>query len=145
MDKNKIKLIYPLSPMQEGMLFHHILDPKASAYFQQFGFTLSGKLHRDAFEQAYAALLRRYDIFRTLFVHEKVARPVQVVLKEVIAKVEVRDLTALEPEQRLKEVADFKRRDRERGFELVANCRCEWRSCSSNQSSTWWSGVFTTS
>lgn len=43
MDKGKvndlaqvnIKDIYPLSPMQEGMLFHSILDAKSEAYFEQ--------------------------------------------------------------------------------------------------------------
>ncbi|MDJ1631183.1 hypothetical protein QNN00_16085 [Bacillus velezensis] len=38
----EIQDIYPLSYMQEGMLFHSLLDSGSNAYVEQISFTVSG-------------------------------------------------------------------------------------------------------
>ena len=37
---DSIEDIYELSPLQEGMLFHSLYDPRAGLYVQQFNFRL---------------------------------------------------------------------------------------------------------
>ena len=44
---SEIEQIYPLTPMQEGMLFHALLDPDSTAYFEQMSITLTGELEID--------------------------------------------------------------------------------------------------
>ena len=69
-DKN-IEAVYPLSPMQQGMLFHSIYDPASGMYFEQSTFKLEGDLDRQAFERAVAKVIERNPILRTSFVYKK--------------------------------------------------------------------------
>ncbi|HEY9261651.1 amino acid adenylation domain-containing protein [Chitinophaga sp.] len=79
---NTIKDIYPLSPMQEGMLYHYLLDQKEASYFEQTSYHLSGQLDIALVREAYQQLVIRYDILRTIFVYEDLERPLQIVLAE---------------------------------------------------------------
>jgi amino acid adenylation domain-containing protein len=75
--------IYPLTPMQEGMLFHSLYETQnIQAYLEQFTFRLQGDLQVPLVEKSVNELVGRHDILRTAFVHEDMERPVQVVLKE---------------------------------------------------------------
>ncbi|WP_326849551.1 condensation domain-containing protein [Bacillus haynesii] len=71
----EIQDIYPLSFMQEGMLFHALLDQESRAYFEQASFTINGSLDTERFQKSLDALIERYDIFRTAFIHKNVAKP----------------------------------------------------------------------
>ena len=73
--------VYPLSPMQEGMLFHSLLEVDSSNYFQQMTYTIQGMLDIAAVEQSMNYLVERYDTLRTLFLHNEYDIPLQVVLK----------------------------------------------------------------
>lgn len=44
MGKQKIQKVYPLTPMQEGMLYHAMLDPESSSYFTQLELVIDGNL-----------------------------------------------------------------------------------------------------
>lgn len=47
MSKQKIQKVYPLTPMQEGMLYHAMLDPNSSSYFTQLELGISGDFDLD--------------------------------------------------------------------------------------------------
>lgn len=80
--KYAIEDIYPLSPMQEGLLFHSLVDPESHSYFEQRTLGLKGWLNITDIEKSLNDLMARYDILRTIFLHTGYERPVQVVLKE---------------------------------------------------------------
>ncbi|MFB8733203.1 condensation domain-containing protein [Bacillus sp. SL00103] len=44
--------VYPLSPMQQGMLFHALLDQASQAYFGQVHMTLEGLTDGEAYEKS---------------------------------------------------------------------------------------------
>lgn len=73
--------MYPLSPMQEGMLFHSLLDP--ASYLVQFSYTLKGNIDIAAMNSAFRQLVQRYDVLRTIFIYEGLERPLQLVLKQL--------------------------------------------------------------
>ncbi|MEO0849663.1 MAG: condensation domain-containing protein, partial [Cyanobacteria bacterium J06648_1] len=70
-----IESIYPLSPMQEGLLFHTLYEGESGVYFEQLSLTLSGDLNVAAFEQAWQQVVERHPVLRTLFVWDKTKKP----------------------------------------------------------------------
>src|SRR5436305_14797522 len=75
--------IYPLSPMQQGMLFHSLYEPGTGVYFFQIGFQIQGRLDVQAFRRAWEEVVRRHSALRTGFLWEDIDEPVQVVRKRV--------------------------------------------------------------
>ncbi len=81
-NKFDIEDIYPLTPMQEGMLFHSLFDSNSENYFVQLTVFLKGKLNKAFVERSMEDLIKRHDILRTVFLHEGYERPIQVLIKE---------------------------------------------------------------
>jgi alpha-ketoglutarate-dependent taurine dioxygenase len=111
--------IYPLSPMQQGMLFHTLYEPESGAYLMHVVGTLPARLDLDAFRRAWGRLLERHAVLRTSFVWKEMNEPLQVVREKVELPWEEQDwrgLSAGEQAERLKELV---RADRRRGFDLA--------------------------
>ncbi|NEP51732.1 MAG: hypothetical protein F6K65_24230, partial [Moorea sp. SIO3C2] len=70
--KNKnIESIYPLSPMQEGLLFHTLYDQDSGVYIEQMLLTFTDdNLNADALKQSWQQVVQRHGALRTLFVWE---------------------------------------------------------------------------
>ncbi|UCH98456.1 MAG: amino acid adenylation domain-containing protein [Candidatus Aminicenantes bacterium] len=109
--------IYPLTPMQEGMLFYALYDQSSTAYYNQVSLRLRGELDIPLFKRALNQLFERYHILRTSFSHERLDRPLQVVLNHREVDFYFKDLRepGIEKEQFIKE---FKENDRKRYFHL---------------------------
>ncbi|HEU0077897.1 MAG TPA: condensation domain-containing protein, partial [Longimicrobiaceae bacterium] len=75
--------VYPLTPLQEGMLFESLYAPGSGVYVGQFGFRLEGSLDADALERAWGAAVERHEALRAAFAWEGGHRPVQVVRRQV--------------------------------------------------------------
>ncbi|MBT0964229.1 condensation domain-containing protein, partial [Denitromonas iodatirespirans] len=84
-----IQDIYPLAPSQEGILFHHVLDPEADAYVETGLFAFASRPRLDRFLDAVQRVIDRHDVLRTAVLWEGVEQPVQVVLRKVTLPCEV--------------------------------------------------------
>jgi surfactin family lipopeptide synthetase C len=75
--------IYPLSPAQQGMLFHTLYAPEAGLYRDQLACRLEARQEIDqtAFESAWQEIVSRHSILRTAFVWERREAPIQIVLR----------------------------------------------------------------
>ncbi|MFG6107743.1 amino acid adenylation domain-containing protein [Leptothoe sp. EHU-05/26/07-4] len=82
LSRQPIADLYPLSPVQEGMLFHSLYTPGSSVYFEQFNITLEGELNISAFQQAWQQVVNHYPILRTTFITE-LEQPLQAVCQQV--------------------------------------------------------------
>jgi surfactin family lipopeptide synthetase C len=111
--------IYPLSPMQEGILFHTRHDAAFAMYFEIITATLHGEVDLDAFARAWQAVVDRHPVLRTAFVWEGLDEALQVVRKRVklpVARYNWRGLDSAEQARRLEQLfAD----ERARGFDLT--------------------------
>ncbi|MGZ9928641.1 amino acid adenylation domain-containing protein [Streptomyces sp. NC-S4] len=106
----------PLSPLQQGMLFHSVYDASApDVYTVQVSVSLAGPVDADRMERAGAALLRRHPNLRAGFWHEGVPQPVQFVPAEVTFELGRADLSA-DPSQAA--VRRVERAELDRRFEL---------------------------
>src|SRR3982751_5182291 len=82
--RRQIEAIYPLSPMQQGMLFHTIYAPRSGVYFHQVRCIFEGELDTSSLQQAWQRVLDRHTILRTTFVWEHRKQPLQVVHPQVL-------------------------------------------------------------
>ena len=80
MNVTHIEDIYPLSPMQKGMLFHSLYASESGEYFMQTSWTFHGDLNISAFNRAWQQVVDRHPILRTDFEWEDLDDPVQVPL-----------------------------------------------------------------
>ena len=78
----RIEKVYPLSPLQSGMLFHALKDRDSQAYFEQIIFKIDGNVDRDLLQRSLATIVERYEILRTVFRADKLEEPRQFVLKQ---------------------------------------------------------------
>ncbi|MEW9702890.1 amino acid adenylation domain-containing protein, partial [Paenibacillus sp. SI8] len=118
--KEHVQDMYFLSPMQEGMLFHYVMDQgKSNAYFEQMSIRIQGTLDVDLFSLSLNRIAQRHDVFRTIFLYEKVKRPVQVVLKERPIQAYYENISGLPEQERELYVERFKQTDLEQGFDLT--------------------------
>ena len=118
MNLNHIEDIYPLSPMQQGMLFHTIYASGSNIYFTQFCCTLKGQLDIENLERAWQQTVNRHPTLRTSFMWEGLDQPVQVVSRQVSMPLTQHDWRAFSETEQHKRIAEFISADRRRGFEL---------------------------
>ncbi|WP_082339713.1 non-ribosomal peptide synthetase, partial [Pseudomonas sp. Pf153] len=75
--------IYPLTPLQEGILYHHISAGQGDPYVNQGQFAFADAERFQAFVQALQTVIDRHDILRTAVLWEGLDTPLQVVLRKV--------------------------------------------------------------
>jgi amino acid adenylation domain-containing protein len=117
-NKQNIEDIYPLSPMQQGMLFHSLYAPDSGIYFQQMICTLRGNLEVAAFEQAWQKIVEKHSIFRTAFIWKSLNKPVQVVYKQVKITVENDDWQGLSEQEQQEQLKVFLESDQQHSLQL---------------------------
>ncbi|MGZ3118337.1 amino acid adenylation domain-containing protein [Streptomyces sp. H62] len=115
----KIEDIYPLSPLQEGLLFHNVLEGTATdVYVAQVTTDFEGPLDTGALRDASAALLARYPNLRVAFRQRKSGEWAQLVLREVELPWRTVDLGGLAEASREGRAQAEALEDRSRRFDL---------------------------
>ncbi|WP_428830276.1 amino acid adenylation domain-containing protein [Bacillus subtilis] len=119
MSKKSIQKVYALTPMQEGMLYHAMLDPHSSSYFTQLELGIHGAFDLEIFEKSVNELIRSYDILRTVFVHQQLQKPRQVVLAERKTKVHYEDISHADENRQKEHIERYKQDVQRQGFNLA--------------------------
>src|SRR5215203_3066675 len=111
---------YPLSPLQEGMLFHTLDAPRSGVYVQQQVGALHEELNCPAFRQAWQWVVDRHPVLRTRVGFADSGKLLQrghTDPRPAVEEHDWREIDAGEREGRLRLYLDA---DRRRGFELGA-------------------------
>ncbi|WP_405775440.1 non-ribosomal peptide synthase/polyketide synthase [Streptomyces sp. NBC_00859] len=116
----RIQDILPLTPFQEGLLFHSLFDlTDTDVYTAQWAFDLRGALDTATLRAAAETVLRRHPNLRASFRQRKTGEPVQVIPTEVPLPWREIDLSSQDREQAEREAAQLLIEDRVSRFDLA--------------------------
>ncbi|MEH3117458.1 MAG: amino acid adenylation domain-containing protein [Methylorubrum populi] len=111
--------LYPLSPLQQGLLFHAQHAPDTPHYRNQLRLDVEN-LDADRFAAALGETVRAHDALRTAILAETPAgRPLQAVLTEAADPVTVEDWSGTVPEEHDARLDLLAAAERDRGFDLA--------------------------
>ena len=113
-----IEEILALTPLQQGMFFHYLQDPLSDLYCVQLSLNLSGDIDFDLFQQSWDRVTQANEMLRTAFRWEKLASPVQVILKEHRLEPVYYDCTGKGAADTEKSLQAIKTADRNKKFDL---------------------------
>ncbi|PWC36560.1 hypothetical protein TSO352_11955 [Azospirillum sp. TSO35-2] len=117
-ERPELEDAYPLSSLQQGLLFHSLLDPADGAYINQLVIEADGPFDAELFTAAWQDAVTANPILRTAFRWEGIDRPLQLVERAAALPVARRDWSDLPDDAREAALAAFLVEDRARGFTL---------------------------
>jgi len=86
-----IEEILPLTPMQEGMLFHHLREAGRDPYLCQIALTLTGDVDPAEMGRAWQLAMDRHPSLRAEFLWEGVESPIQRIRRQVVLPVGIHE------------------------------------------------------
>lgn len=110
---------YPLSPLQEGMLFNALYAPHSGVDITQIICRMHHAIEPEPLWRAWNRVVARHTILRTAFRWEGLAEPLQDVYDEADLEFLVEDLRGSTPEDAERRVEEHLRADRYRGFDIA--------------------------
>ena len=118
MNRENVEDIYPLSPVQQGMLFHSLYAPASGVYFVQLTFAIDGHLDVGLFRRSWQMAVQRHTALRTGFMWEGLDHPLQIVFRQVELPWEEYDWRGLAEDQVEERLQGLLMEERGRPFDL---------------------------
>ncbi|WP_026405330.1 non-ribosomal peptide synthetase, partial [Actinomadura rifamycini] len=113
--------VWPLSPLQEGLLFHARYDERArDVYVGQHTVHLDGPVDAAVLRASWEALLRRHAALRAGFRRRRSGAPVQIIVRAPALPWREADLSHLPPADAEAAAARLAAEERDRGFDVSA-------------------------
>ena len=114
-----VEASYPLSPMQEGMLFHSLRSSEAGVYIEQIIMDLMEEIDVKAFTQSWQQIASSHPVLRTGFAWAGNDQPLQLVyepMEIILDQHDWRGLSTLEQEVRFQ---NYLEQDRKQGRQAI--------------------------
>jgi amino acid adenylation domain-containing protein len=115
----QVQDVYPLTPMQEHMLYHLRHNPRPGLYVVHHAFSMRGvEIDTQVFERAWQRVIERHAALRTSFVWQNLDEPLQIVDAGARLHLEQEDWRQLSEAKQAARLASFEAEARSRGFDL---------------------------
>ncbi|MGY6278355.1 amino acid adenylation domain-containing protein, partial [Methylomonas sp. MgM2] len=115
----QIEDLYPLSPMQQGILFHALQHGEQDPYFYQRVFALNGFVDVARFHTAWQAAVDRHPALRSSYLFEDMQLPLQAVCKSRSVDLRQADWRGIGEEQCWRQLSDWLADERKQGFDFA--------------------------
>ncbi|GJM33278.1 MAG: hypothetical protein DHS20C18_22790 [Saprospiraceae bacterium] len=109
---------YKLSPLQEGILFHHLFDKNSKAYVEQLRLDFPEGVDIEILKKSLNYVIGNYSILRTNFIYDQAKIPVQCVFDQVKLPLELLDYSKLSSAEKAKRFTEFLEIDVQRSFDM---------------------------
>ena len=114
-----IEDVYPLTPMQEGLLLHTLLEPGTGLYYMQDRYRINSALDPERFAQAWQAVISRHEALRASFCWNVGEDMLQVIHKPGSTPIEYLDWSANPESEQEPRLQALLKAEREAGFDLL--------------------------
>ncbi|MBB6286057.1 MULTISPECIES: non-ribosomal peptide synthetase [unclassified Pseudomonas] len=114
-----IEDVYPLTPMQEGLLLHTLLEPGTGLYYMQDRYRINSSLDPERFAQAWQAVIARHEALRASFCWNVGEDMLQVIHKPGSTPIEYLDWSANPESEQEPRLQALLKAEREAGFDLL--------------------------
>jgi len=111
---------YPLSPIQQGRLFHWLLDRHSGTDVEQIVAELREPIDPARMERSWQQTLDSFGTLRSAFAWEGLSSPMQFIAPAATVPFAYADLRALPEQARMARLKQHLRHDRREGFDLSA-------------------------
>src|SRR5215471_9785997 len=108
---------YPLSRLQEGMLFHSELAPDTAVYHDIISLEVHGNYDGEVIRAVVKGLMSRHEIFRTSFDLTSFSEGMQLVHEGVEEVIDEEDLRGMEEERQEREVSRWIEQEKKRAID----------------------------
>jgi amino acid adenylation domain-containing protein len=125
-DRLDIEDVYELSPLQQGLLFHSLLDPASGFYVEQYTCLLEGDLDLDALELAWQQVVDAHAALRGSFHWRDLEKPLQVVRRRVAVQLDRQDWRGAPAHEAAQALDALMAAERARGFDLAVAPVMRW-------------------
>ncbi|MEC4875789.1 non-ribosomal peptide synthetase [Pseudomonas sp. NC26] len=114
-----IEDVYPLTPMQEGLLLHTLLEPGTGIYYMQDRYRINSALDPQRFAVAWQAVVARHEALRASFCWNAGEAMLQIIHKPGHTPVDYQDWRGLDETTQEQRLQALHKQEREAGFELL--------------------------
>jgi len=108
---------YPMTRMQEGMIFHSEWNSVDATYHDIVGIHLQAVYDREALTSCLQSAVERHPVLRTLFKLREFSQPLQVILKHADVSLEEHDVSAFPPEHQQSVIEEWMAEEKVRHFD----------------------------
>jgi len=115
---NPIEDVYPLSPLQQGMLFHSLLHEDSGVYLMQDRYRIGGAIDEAAFLESWRQVVALHPSLRASFQWKSQKQPVQVIHRSVNVPLDTLDLRGLSPSDQEARIRSLLEQEQKVGFNL---------------------------
>ncbi len=117
---DNIENIYPLTPLQQGILFHTLYSPGSGVFIDQIHFDLDLKQNQiTAFKDYWGKLVERHQALRTAFIWRDVSQPAQVVKTKVELNWQTLSFSGLDQAQQERQFSQLLNQQRDIDFDFA--------------------------
>lgn len=113
-----IEKVAHLTPLQEGMLFHAVMEPESQAYMEQVTLVLEGELQLDTLQRSFQYLVDRHEVLRANIYYQSGSRSRLIVFQERKVQIDHVDLTELTDSASKQAIDAYLETDRKKSYDL---------------------------